>query len=417
MERNLLYLSLITALMCMATHGQVTFSKDALKSHFTQAFKVPRFSPGALDAAKQYITTIFADLQDSSTVLREVGSSVMLEIQGTNWGKSTDKVTMIVATYGTANDDNPGVDANGSGMAALLEIAKAIVQAKTKNKKTVCTFTNSVIMAALVGTNASSIAFMNDYLLAEVLDKYGISNKDTYNGAIFLDSIMNHNKMEEAQYLPDEFGLIFHDVYTSVKSGGDRGDFLTAISRTNELALLNKINAEWIVVQKAQTGGIAADPFKFVPLHLQLLGSPLTYLEGVASILPGGVNGILGTFSAFLTGPHATMWEYIPANGANATDVGLKAVLVTDTKNLRQPMTSCYLSSCDDDSLLYSDANMDFLMRTTNAMSRVGILLATEMKTEKLNNKLICEEETSGSAGLSLSFMSLMGLIIIKVIL
>ena len=46
---------------------------------------------------------------------------------GTNFGKKVDEITIVVAHWDTVLN-SPGFDDNGSGLSALLEIARALGQ-------------------------------------------------------------------------------------------------------------------------------------------------------------------------------------------------------------------------------------------------------------------------------------------------
>ena len=58
----------------------------------------------------------FADLE---------GSNLLCFFPGENWGTSKDNITMVIAHWDTVAN-SPGFDDNGSGMAAMIEIARAL---------------------------------------------------------------------------------------------------------------------------------------------------------------------------------------------------------------------------------------------------------------------------------------------------
>ena len=53
------------------------------------------------------------------------GSNLFCFFPGENWGTSKDNITMVIAHWDTVAN-SPGFDDNGSGMAAMIEIARAL---------------------------------------------------------------------------------------------------------------------------------------------------------------------------------------------------------------------------------------------------------------------------------------------------
>ena len=72
---------------------------------------------------------------------RTEGNNVIGMFPGTRFGTKSDEITIVVAHWDTVLD-SPGFNDNGSGVAALLEIARALGQS-------ICSFENSIILAAL----------------------------------------------------------------------------------------------------------------------------------------------------------------------------------------------------------------------------------------------------------------------------
>ena len=146
------------------------------------------------------------------------GTNLMCLFPGKHWGTSEDNITMVVAHWDTVKK-SPGFDDNGSGMAALLEVARALGHSK-------CEFENSVILAALdleeVGTHGG-IALANDFLVEEILKDF---NFPSIHGVIVLDSIMTYNETLGAQLLPQPYWDTFPETSQSIKDRGSKGDFI-----------------------------------------------------------------------------------------------------------------------------------------------------------------------------------------------
>lgn len=99
------------------------------------------------------------------------GSNLIGFFPGTKWGTSEDELILVIAHWDTVNI-SPGFDDNGSGVAALLETARAIGESK-------CSFETSIILAAVdleeVGTHGAS-AFVHDFLIEEILKPFNYSS-------------------------------------------------------------------------------------------------------------------------------------------------------------------------------------------------------------------------------------------------
>ena len=60
------------------------------------------------------------------TVVR--GYNIIATIRGANYGTLHDKIIVVMAHYDTHSSGTPGVDDNGSGVSALLEVARLLTK-------------------------------------------------------------------------------------------------------------------------------------------------------------------------------------------------------------------------------------------------------------------------------------------------
>lgn len=65
------------------------------------------------------------------------GYNILAILEGSNYGTPSDNIIVIMAHYDTMGQDyhpTPGVNENGSGVAALLEIARLMKKQKSCNR-------------------------------------------------------------------------------------------------------------------------------------------------------------------------------------------------------------------------------------------------------------------------------------------
>ncbi|XP_078595032.1 uncharacterized protein YfbL-like [Branchiostoma floridae x Branchiostoma japonicum] len=154
------------------------------------------------------------------------GENIIGTLSGRFTGTPADMPVLLAAHYDTM-PDTPGVDDNGSGLAALLESARLITSQP-------CKLTHSVIFVAFdfeeYGKEGSTVYVRN--ILVPYLTQNGIPLAD-FQGAISMDTLMNYNNSEGVQYVPSEFGMVPDpdNMYNNVAADGFRGNFLGVVGR------------------------------------------------------------------------------------------------------------------------------------------------------------------------------------------
>ena len=147
------------------------------------------------------------------------GSNIFCLFPGKNWGTSEDKITMIIAHWDTVKN-SPGFDDNGSGMSAILEIARALGTSQ-------CEFENSILLAALdleeIGTHGA-VAFVNEFVVDKILKDF---NYPEIYGMIVLDSIMTYNNSVGSQTLSDSYFEAFPEASKDIQKKGSKGNFIS----------------------------------------------------------------------------------------------------------------------------------------------------------------------------------------------
>lgn len=156
---------------------------------------------------------------------------------GSRYGSSEDEISLVIAHWDTVSE-SPGFDDNGSGTAALLEIARALGSSQ-------CKYDNSIILAALdleeVGTHGA-MAFIHEFLVKKILRPYNFPH---IKGVIVLDSIMTYNATPSSQTVSQDWLRSFPDQSQNIIQTGAKGDFAALFSRQEDRHLGNEIIILW----------------------------------------------------------------------------------------------------------------------------------------------------------------------------
>ena len=147
---------------------------------------------------------------------------------------------MVVGAHWDTTAFTDGLNDNGSGVAAVLENARALAEAG-------CSLRYSVIFVAFdkeeVGSQGSH-EFVRSYLVPEFFQG---DVWPEFQGAFILDTIMNFNETENTQLLPEQWrSKIPDETYQQVKQDQFRGDFISLVSRSQpEKELTALIENQW----------------------------------------------------------------------------------------------------------------------------------------------------------------------------
>ena len=255
-------------------------------------------------------------------------------MKGESWGTSNDNIVVLGAHWDTIKE-SPGYNDNGSGMAAVLEVARVLSSMDCKPKYSVILVGFDIEEYGMQGATA----FVQDYLVPEILTKY---QQEQFQGAYILDSLLNFNETAGSQFLsPPYRNVLTPDFFEAVKDEEFKGDFLAAVSRgADDSKLVKLLRRHWIDVQEG-----SSRKMRFIPMNLK---------DG----LPGGrmfdglfpMKQTLLDNSNFLRSDHASFWF------ANNIDFygSFKAIHLTDTGSQRGIMRRCYHAPCDVGLLNYT---------------------------------------------------------------
>ncbi|XP_070563506.1 uncharacterized protein [Ptychodera flava] len=304
------------------------------------------------------------------------GTNVIGVLRGTNSGTSNDSVLLVGAHYDTTAT-TPGVDNNGSGLAALLEMLRLLLQSTTG-----CVNSNTMIFVAFDSYEEDDNSCPegmcgSKYFVGNALADY--IGEGSFQGAIILDSIMNFDPADNSQeiFLQDPSGQ-FDPFNNQLQDEKFVGNFLFCTTRHADAdrALLTAFVNEW--------EALPDDVYKIKQLPLNIAEPPT---EDQLSI------------EFLFDGDHAAFWENEPA---------YSALYLTDTKGSRGVMKECYHNQCDNTTLLTTD-NLNFLAKTTKALTNaVNKMAECKDKDTSLGNSLYSAQ---ASLGLFLSLVAFLAAI------
>ncbi|VDI19761.1 Hypothetical predicted protein [Mytilus galloprovincialis] len=292
-------------------------------------------------AAKEYIhgeflrhglTTEYHTFQEQSVSNTENFQSVIGIAKGTNFGKANDLIIGLGAHYDTVKETK-GVDDNGAGVAAMLEVVRQLTDRNRNGVKR----KNTMIFVAFdlkeygscFGTSdcklpdvqlAGSRHFLKEWLLPWLLSNYGKAVPAVIHGVIILDTVMNYNTSARSQTIPDAFRTAFPETYASVDSDNFQGDFLNLIYR-------KPTNDTYLAAEFLSSGRDLGKP------KYEIESLPLNFVK-FSEIPSSDEKNILINF---MRSDHGNFWE-----------IDLPAIWLTDSADFRGDMIQCYHQECDN---------------------------------------------------------------------
>ncbi|XP_063439139.1 aminopeptidase YwaD-like isoform X1 [Mytilus trossulus] len=315
-------------------------------------------------AAKEYIhgeflryglTTEYHTFQEQSVSNTENFQSVIGIAKGTNFGKANDLLIGLGAHYDTVKETK-GVNDNGAGVAAMLEVVRQLTDRNRNGVKR----KNTIIFVAFDleeygscrGTSdcklpdvplAGSRHFLQEWISPWLQSNYGNAVPAVIHGVIILDTMMNYNTSAQSQTIPlqkDAFETAFPEAYASISSDNFQGDFLNLIYRkpTNDSYLAKEFLKSW--------GDLGNAKYEIESL-------PLTFTK-FSEISSSDEKNILLNF---MRSDHGNFWE-----------MDLPAIWLTDSADFRGDMIQCYHQECDNLQVMLTDENIDFLGKTADAI-------------------------------------------------
>ncbi|XP_028407467.1 uncharacterized protein LOC114530080 [Dendronephthya gigantea] len=337
-------------------------------------------SPEQKEAARDYIMKSFKDYGLHVWIEKAmIGNTLQAEnivgmIRSYRTGTANDKIVIVGAHYDTV-ENTTGVDDNGSGVTALLQVAKNIGEAK-------CEVNNTILFVAFdfeEWTDECNISWpiacgSKEYVknISSYLKKTG----GTIGGAIILETMLNHNSSEGSQKFPPQFDQVLPKTYDDVKSDSFRGNFLAVIARKESDRKIFSLITKYFSNDSNYRAQLMAIP-----------------IQGRPSLSP-----LYFYYEQLYRSDHYSFWD---------TDASYSALMLGDTANFRGYMRRCYHKECDDLSLVKDD-DLQFAQRSMNAVFKTVLDLS---QASQDSCKLVKSfGEQSVSINLFLMLLSLTGI-------
>lgn len=239
----------------------------------------------------------------NGTVIR--GVNIIGVIPGKNRGKPGDSIVLVGAHYDTV-PTSPGVDDNGSGVVALLEIARLLSPKMGHLNNTIMLVAFDLEEKGVLG----SLAFVNNYLIPTELNGRGAK----FQGAYILDGVLNYDPAARSQVLPLDILAGVPESALWLRRNGNAGNFVSVWSRrVHDWPLWHTFASAW---EKNTFGANITDLPKIFMLDPPIPRNPLllSHLR----------------FRAFFRSDHASFWAHRNRHYSDS----LSAVLLTDMGKL-----------------------------------------------------------------------------------
>ncbi|XP_045184001.2 uncharacterized protein LOC123542287 [Mercenaria mercenaria] len=384
-KKNLCFFTYLFMQSTIVTCADISYLNNTIRNYFadtrhhepqfkdykamSKEFIFSEFKKFGLDTEYHY----FNDSSFGDTIF----TNVIGVLKGANFGKDSDKVVGLLAHYDTVSTTK-GVDDNGAGVAAILEVARQLHQQKSKREHTVIFISPDLEEYLLKG----SYNFIKDWLPTWSNKHYGAPYAllNTTQGCIVLDTMMEYNNSDNSQLIPQEavaaFQQYFPGTMQSVASDGFEGDFLTLIYRkTPDSALAENFKQSWEAQGRQE-------------FEIESFALPVE--EG----LPSGIK--LKLFGHFLRSDHTNFWR-----------ANIPAIFITDSADFRGDMIHCYHNHCDNIEVMLTDDNLRFLAKTADSLARTVNDLAKVLETSGKGSSSPCIVTTAVSIIIFVIFLQL----------
>jgi len=254
-------------------------------------------------------------------------------LPGRHRGTELDEIYLVGAHYDTVKNA-PGVNDNGSGSAAVLEIARLLTKHKCFLNKTIIFVLFDLEEEYLKGSKH----FVQQYLIPTEIRK----NRATFKGAYVIDMILTYNNSINSQSVRDFWSTVPSFV-EDVKETGNRGNFVSVWARRN----------------------IDQDLYFFLDRNWRnKMKYPLKIMDPPLPSYSSEVNKNWSKYSkygTFARSDHASFWY------PTEKETTFKAILLHDLGPWRSGMAGHYHQPSDDTRNLKRE-NLEFMKNTVDSL-------------------------------------------------
>ncbi|RWS23332.1 hypothetical protein B4U80_10283, partial [Leptotrombidium deliense] len=317
----------------------ISVMNNTLQAMFTKS-RNHIFNKTLKDAAQHKIAEYFSlycdDVKMQTFEMRTShesfdGVNVIGVKHGKHKGTADDKLIIIGAHYDTVKEA-PGVEDNGSGVTALLELLRVYSSRTSVSKFSVMFITFDLEEQGCLG----SFVFVKEYLISEV-------KQSKFFGAIIMDMIMVYNPNANSQLIPEDIYECNSETVNVIKQDGNIGNFLSVMRRTVlDKDLWEQFHDSWN--QHADTQKYKLFNFT-VPFSFDVR------------------DDFILNHSNFIRSDHASFWLF----EKKLKTFALPALFLSDTGPFRYPTCSKYHTIEDDETQITLD-NLSFLKNTVDVL-------------------------------------------------
>ena len=195
--------------MSSSSRDPLTVSQDHLESMMSSVFTMPRNHERDQDLKNELGGYIWAKLGVSGLVTGVQsyqypdgprGNNIIGILPGRSWATAGDRVLVVGAHWDTVRETG-GLDDNGSGAAAVLEVARALGQGNCSNNNTVIFVTYDLEEMGGIGSRE----FVQEFLLPRILLDRELKPRCQFSGAVILDCVLNYDNSENSQDIEEDW--------------------------------------------------------------------------------------------------------------------------------------------------------------------------------------------------------------------
>ena len=352
-----------------SSRDPLSVSQAHLESMMSSVFTMPRNHErdpdlknelGGYIWAKMGVSGLVTSVQSYQYPDGPRGNNILGLLPGVFWGTARDRVLVVGAHWDTVTNTG-GLDDNGSGAAAVLEVARALGQANCSNNNTVIFVTYDLEEMGGLGSRE----FVQEFLLPRILLDPDLKPRCQFSGAVILDCVLNYDNSENSQDIEEDWQVlvpgaarniirnksnsrldITSHLFTS-KIFSERGNFLSAFGRN--------LPGDQYLAETVRNNWMRNNPDTDLDFENFLMQGMDREWNNI-SVVAAHLNLLRSDHSQFWIINNKKFFSSLPA------------ILLSDLGPYRGYMRDCYHAACDNFNLTSKNINWKFYSHTVQAL-------------------------------------------------
>ncbi|CAD6187873.1 unnamed protein product [Caenorhabditis auriculariae] len=342
----MLLLSLLITWVTASRGANTIADLDRLQHDLSKFLSVPRYNETEKQVTRNAIKIALEAVGLPSMThtfiheeTNEIGANVIAVQKSDLFGTSEDRIIVLTANYDTL-ENSPGVDDNGSGVAAVIEAARILstLDSLYLRKYTILYAFFDMKHKALAGSHA----FVEDVLIP-LLGRCNCS----VTGAVVVDGMLHFDPFPASQAVPEGFEEDFPEAARLLHEHSHMGDFIQVTSRTH---IDDGVFQQYSMAYSMATEMLVSD-WQFQPWLLPVK----LHIRNASSI-----NGLY-KMHPYLFADHSSFFFH------SQQDLDIPTIYVSDTLSRRGVRQYC--PYCDGLYMMTAQ-NMKFLALLTDSLIR-----------------------------------------------